>query len=569
MKRNGRKRNNRIWILFGAVVAVVLSLYGIRNGFASVLALEQEARCGAQEHVHTVQCYDKNELICPLSEHTHSDNCYLVLLEDNDINHVLSQVDQDQQNNLENVIHSVVGTALTYNSDFTPVKGTGGTGAQNLSAPSAGGSGSTVDIAALNSTIVENDIQPSLVLNEDLYTSTGTTQGALMGSQNSGVSPLALGDKVQTGNYNANFYVHLDGGWQVVGVKTFSATSSRPYTARLSSSTVTDLYNDVLGLDDYYTWNNIHLLYGASAVSNNQNWYDATVSGQYVVLGDDYGSKTAVRAAKYVLLVDENGDPESYYTVTLVDENGNRTSQYVRGGASFVLPDTSGWSDGTNQYAAGETVTIRTTTTFTASDEAIDPTKKVIRYNLNYSTSEASGVSVTATAPTVMGGATYSQTVDQGAVATICTVSETMLTSPLPIAPNSNARPGIVRFLGWKVGETDTILAAGRSLSWTELSALAPGGTLTLTGQWEYTRTKSVNFFVRYDSSHVSGGGSDLYTKVIYNTYYGGDAKPISDDSLSALVKDQQIRALVGEKETGGWLASFPTDDFVFAALKD
>lgn len=574
MKQNGRKRNNRIWILFGAVVAVVLSLYGIRNGFASVLALEQQARCGAQEHTHTAQCYDQGALTCRLTEHTHSDNCYLVLLEDNDINHVLSQVDQDPENNLENVIHSVVGTALTYNSDFTPVKGQNGAYTQNLSSPGSGNNVSTVDIAALNNTITENDIQPSLVLNEDLYTNGSQTQAGLLGATtagntgNTGASTLALGDPAQTGTYNGNFYVYLDGGWQRVGGLNFSITSSSPYSARLSTASVISLYNNVLGSS--YTSSNIHLIYAASATANAQNWYDVSVSSQYTVLGDDYLTRSTARAAKYVRLVDEDGDPEAYYTVKLVDQNGNTTTKYIRSGDSITLPAETAWSDGTNLYRGGDAVVISGKTTFTASNETPTPsTQKVIQYNLNYSTSSASQVGVSVTAPTVMGGNNYTQTVEQGSVATICAVSETLLTNSMPVATNSNARPGVVRFLGWKVGNTNTILAPGRSLSWTELNELTLGNTLTLTGQWEYTRTSSVNFFVRYDSSNVSGGGSNLYTKVIYVTYYGGETKAISDDSIAAAVKDQQIRALVGEKDQGGWLATFPTDDYVFNVLKD
>ena len=46
------------------------------------LTMVNEAECGAEEHKHTDECYEK-QLICGLEEneeHVHSDDCYEIVL---------------------------------------------------------------------------------------------------------------------------------------------------------------------------------------------------------------------------------------------------------------------------------------------------------------------------------------------------------------------------------------------------------------------------------------------------------------------------------------------------------
>ena len=119
MKRR-KQPHNRIWTVLGMLAAVVLSLYSIRSTFVSVVALEQSARCGAEEHIHGPACHEGDILLCSKPVHTHNRNCYLVLLQDNDINSLLSQVDADRSHNLEALIHRTVDTALQYNTDLIP-----------------------------------------------------------------------------------------------------------------------------------------------------------------------------------------------------------------------------------------------------------------------------------------------------------------------------------------------------------------------------------------------------------------------------------------------------------------
>jgi len=78
---------NFIWIL---ILAALLTLPSLGITELSALALEQEARCGQAEHVHTEACYYRDMLICGKKAHSHSQNCYLVLLSDNDINWLLT-----------------------------------------------------------------------------------------------------------------------------------------------------------------------------------------------------------------------------------------------------------------------------------------------------------------------------------------------------------------------------------------------------------------------------------------------------------------------------------------------
>ena len=92
---------NCIWTLLLAVLLALPTL-GIMD--LSTLALEQETRCGQQEHTHVPECYFRDMLMCDQKAHSHSENCYLLLLEDNDINWLLSAIEDTEEKSLENVI---------------------------------------------------------------------------------------------------------------------------------------------------------------------------------------------------------------------------------------------------------------------------------------------------------------------------------------------------------------------------------------------------------------------------------------------------------------------------------
>jgi len=106
---------NFIWIL---ILAALLTLPSLGITELSALALEQEARCGQAEHVHTEACYYRDMLICGKKAHSHSQNCYLVLLSDNDINWLLTTMEATEEKSLESVIDSVMVQALTLNESL-------------------------------------------------------------------------------------------------------------------------------------------------------------------------------------------------------------------------------------------------------------------------------------------------------------------------------------------------------------------------------------------------------------------------------------------------------------------
>ncbi len=104
---------NRIWFLAVTLVLVIVTIWGTVGSFMpSSMALEQETRCQMSEHIHTDTCYLDNVLVCDKKAHTHNENCYLVLLKDNDINTLLTAVDAEEDNSLEEVINTTLTQAL-------------------------------------------------------------------------------------------------------------------------------------------------------------------------------------------------------------------------------------------------------------------------------------------------------------------------------------------------------------------------------------------------------------------------------------------------------------------------
>ena len=163
MKRSGIY--NRIWLPAALLLIVLLSVTSFRNMRVQALALEQQARCGIEAHTHGEACYRGDTLTCTTPAHAHTKNCYLVLLKDNDINTLLEQVDRQQEHSLEGLIGQTVDSALQYNTDLT--------------SPMVTAQAEPLDVAAINETIVEQDIRPMIVLNENLYSSASYSEGEL------------------------------------------------------------------------------------------------------------------------------------------------------------------------------------------------------------------------------------------------------------------------------------------------------------------------------------------------------------------------------------------------------
>ena len=76
------KLNRKNWNLIAGIVLffVISFVIVFCLSITPAVALEQELRCGVEEHVHQDQCYDGDFLVCTKQAHTHNGNCYIVLL---------------------------------------------------------------------------------------------------------------------------------------------------------------------------------------------------------------------------------------------------------------------------------------------------------------------------------------------------------------------------------------------------------------------------------------------------------------------------------------------------------
>lgn len=569
-----KSKHNRIWLISGAVLAMLLSLYSIRSAFVSVVALEQTARCGAEEHIHTAQCYADGVLRCEKPAHTHNRNCYLVLLQDNDINALLSRVEEESDHSLERLIYRTVDTAQTR----TLASGDSG-GGENETGPPGETSLLDADLSALNTAISGDEDSSGIVLNENLYdaatlsSSPGDTV-ALLGTveTSGGVSTLSVGDTAQTGNNNANFYVHLDDDWVCIGTLEFSVfRSSNRYTARLETTDVVDLIND--SLDTAFTYNSFELSYAASENANSWSWSDAAIGTTYTTFGTDYWQQNSARAAKYVHIVGGNGDPISFYTVTYEYPDGSTDYEYVQSGSSVTLPGGYDWTSSVNgnTYTGGQSVTITGTTTFSSY---VDDGSMRVSYTVNFPTS-VSGFSNAVTMPVspTLEGTTQTTLQDRIEADTGTVVRDVSLREVRATTAHQAQFRYVFLFSGWQTEGGDT-LSPNNNLSWEELQAYDADndGTVELEGTWLHGTPTVANFCVRYDSKTGQGDtSSSKYTPSIYTTYVGGGGdlslEGISDED--AYKVDQQIRALHGSWSGDVWLYSFPSDEYVFEQLKN
>ena len=597
-------------MVFGAVFAVLLSLYSLRNLMISTVALEQQARCGVAEHLHNEECYLEGDLSCVKPEHTHNRNCYLVLLKDNDINQLLSLVEADPSRNLETVIQKTVRTALRYNSGLLTMRPQATAQAVQLSAgtdtwlesPEDSPSGvSKLNTSVLNQTIDENNIEPKLVFNEDLYNAVGLEEGPsdtiLMGSMLAdssttlaaagdeyGTSTLALGAQPATGRGNANIYVNLDGAWRCIGTVTLSASRSWGYyRAYISTSSTRTLIQNSLGVDLAY--NAFDVVYAESP--NPNSWDDGSVGSSEITLGEDYRSSNSARNAKYVRITDTSGNPVRFYTVTFQYLDGTTQTRYVRSGTSVTLPEDHVWeSDNGVEFEGGDSTAITRTTIFTEKN----PDGSIrVSYNIDFPTRTEidSGIGTTvAVEPTLQGTAvqTITDSIPQGSSTVVRNVSQQEVLAKVDGHGADMSR--VVRFSGWRVADTDVIISPNATLTWEELQSYASGSKVTLTAVWEHRAVQTASFYVRYDSVAQDTTGNQHqgvvtdYTPELFATFVGGadaqtmgysqlnDKYYIADTSAdNSYGADQAIRARYGEQE-GIWLQSFPRDEDVFEQLK-
>lgn len=327
-------------ILIG-IVTLLAVLTAMGGAAVSSVALDQDARCGLTEHTHTDVCYLSDVLICQQKAHVHSQNCYLVLLEDNDVNWLLKTMEETDDKSLEGVIDSAMGQALVLNDSFD-----GEASSVELSQQ---------DISSLNQTIADNQIEPAVVLNENLQT--GAVLNYVPVTYDS-AAVLSVGDSPVTSTRAVNFYILLDGEITLIGSGNLENANQDYYTY---SDTVKE-YTDVVttGL----TTSNINSTYyfrynttgSVSAFSNFGS--NATYGSSQVRFGNTSSARHAILCTRSGSFWNSTYSPVEFYTVTL-DYSNTGTGQaaqtaYIQSGmqSGLTLSDAFWWYDsGGNQVS--------------------------------------------------------------------------------------------------------------------------------------------------------------------------------------------------------------------------
>lgn len=195
MHKTDKTGNKRIWLFVALGVLLLLSVFRALGSVTEALALEQQPRCGMTEHLHTESCYINDVLVCRQKAHTHSDSCYPLLLADNDINQLLTQIASTRDRSLESLLRS-------------------------------------------------GNVRGILVLNKDLRVQTTQEDNAEVDSPwIGGVGLLAVNDTPSTASNAINFYIRLDGNITCIGSKTL--TTSRNIR-QLSKTNAVSAYTAVV-----------------------------------------------------------------------------------------------------------------------------------------------------------------------------------------------------------------------------------------------------------------------------------------------------------------------------------
>ena len=576
--KNSNRQLNIKSIIFYAVCAIFCIASCVLlfcTNITHTVALEQEIRCGIEEHIHNDSCYNGDFLICDKPAHTHDGNCYIVLLKENDINNILTLLGNSESHSLENVITDTMSSALTFNA--------------NLNSTDSDSSEvvplSQDRVAEFNNTISKEDDLPDIVLNENINTvSTLAVGDTEEEPQTNATTTFSIQADPNTSNYNANFYLYLDGNWTCIGSLEFTTErSSNRYNSVLPTADILELVNGALGTD--YAYNSFDI---AVASSLNGSYSKSNIGIASVTTTIGYRQQnTTARATKYVRLIPEGGSATStafaFYTVEYIYPDGTTVTNYVRSGTTVKLPSGNyEWSDGNNTYSSDQAVTINKKTTFEARLLG-PPTYININYDVAFPT--VSGVSVS-TKPTIAGltTTTVKDEYTENSEVTIRNVSQHSVQGT--VNGNSTGLTRVIQFRGWKVENTDTIIQPNTKLVWEELIKYSNNTTsLNLTAVWEYDAKQTASFFIRFDSvavdteGNITGQDSNKYTKQIFAAYVGGVDTSLNTNNLQSKYgiadttadnsygADKEIRALYGERTDGVWLSAFPSDAFVFEQL--
>ena len=343
------ERVKRLFYKLILVVALALLTVMTAAGITAetAVALDQQVRCDLEEHTHTAQCYMDGILLCRQKAHTHSENCYLVLLEDNDVNWLLQTIGESEDKSLEGVLDSTLGQAMTLNGDVpdatAPVTLTAG------------------DISSLNNTIEDNGIQPAVVLNENLRADAYLNYAPT-------VDTYAIGDRANTGNRGANFYILLDGKVTLIGTGTLSNANFVYYSYSKTVAEFTEVVTT--GLTTSNINGTYYFYYNTDGAVSKASDFDtaATYRSNNVRFGSG-------NAARYIMLYTKSGNsykPVEFYTVTLdYSQSGTNAAEqiaYIESGMSsgFTLSQDFAWYDENGIPVATMPAAITKTTTLYA-----------------------------------------------------------------------------------------------------------------------------------------------------------------------------------------------------------
>jgi LPXTG-motif cell wall-anchored protein len=333
----------------------------MQKGYSSALALEQQVRCGMEEHIHTDECYINHVLVCGQKAHTHSGDCYLLLLEQNDVNMLLSEMENSEDKSLESLLTGTVNEAIQLNQLVS---------AEPL--PKNDNQLTVSEITTLNNVIEENQLNPAVVLNENAGVAMIDTLAVDKAESGNELTPLLLENPTEKLQNHAYFYLHMDGDWRYIGNLQFSTGFSKKQPW-ISAAIILDKINESVELNYgdfrivYESSHNNQLITGATDVEYDK-YYDQ------VYLGGIYPSEEAANVYKDIYIIAAGGtskdSPLKFWSVTYNYANGDSNIIYVRDGASVVLPAGYAWEYDGGKPVISETVTIHEKTVFTEHTSA-------------------------------------------------------------------------------------------------------------------------------------------------------------------------------------------------------
>ncbi len=350
--------HNRIFGLTVLTVLLVLSVIGVSSAVSPALALEEAPWCGMEEHLHTDACYINEVLVCGKRAHAHTVNCYPVQLADNDINSLLTKIDNTADKRLRSVISVTVREAdrlSAQEEDEPPAP------AEPEPVPQEAAPVTPEQIVRINATVARYGIQPSVVLNEALNTPSRSDDGIHEDELPSGISDgiatsnpstgtLSLGDQPNTNDNYVNFYIRLDGKIAMIGSTKMQTVSSNDWSFDfvVSKSDIASLYQSVvetgLTASNLQTDNaNYYLCYNTTG-GTAQFSAAVTTSSDNVIFASSWIWDGDSVSARHVVLSSNRSpaNPVDFYTLTMDRSAVGEPAQtkYVEGGSySYQLPD--------------------------------------------------------------------------------------------------------------------------------------------------------------------------------------------------------------------------------------